>query len=380
MRVAKLRSIAEAQLDLSVEADQGQPFADGAGLFSNGHAALLVGKPSRRSLGPAISWAAQQSENTAQGEHRLTRLDLVLDPSVPTDDPSTAGGSPSLTRLGATETDSVEGVRSGKFGLATDDARSVGQQLARIGQLFAPEVRVWVVEGTEVVEVSPAPAPSRPAAPWAEAADLVALLADVGLELSPEPGMVLGEVAGLEVARVTLENGEPHVAVGVGRFDQEMSAVAQSELRQREAIERAADLVRLARTTGGTTHPMARLARERSLRAHLIDQPGLVGASALAATPGLWVRHGLRTPMPAAALGTDESGRALIVVCSAGVDTDLVPAALELAAETDPAARVVLALSEADVVPSTRRVAALAVTPPEIVTVAPPWEPAAEPR
>ncbi|MFZ1440204.1 MAG: hypothetical protein WAS75_13870, partial [Candidatus Microthrix subdominans] len=70
-------------------------------------------------------------------------------------------------------------------------------------------------------------------------------------------------------------------------------------------------------------------------------------------------------------------GRALIVVCSTGVDTDLVPAALELAAQTDASARLVLALPPNDIVPSTRRVAALALTEPEIVAVVPPWEPVA---
>lgn len=382
MRVAKLRAIAQAHLDLTVGDDQGDAFADGAGLASADRAALLIGLPTRRSLGPALSWAAKRLAGDADATTPLARLDLVLDPTVPVDEHAVAAGAAALSRQRAPGDDSVVGADAGagRFGLTSGEAGEVGQQLARIGALFRPQVRVWVVEGTDVVEVVAAPAPEPPSAPGAQADELVALLADVGLEISAEPGMILGEVAGLEVARITVEDDQPSLAIGVGRFDQELSAVAQSDLSRREALERAADLVRLARTMGNTahanaSHPMSRLARERWLRAHLIAEPGLVGAIELAPVPGLWVRMGLRTPAPAAALGRDSEGRAMIVVCSTGVDTDLVPAALELAAETDPEARVVLALPANDIVISTRRVAALALSEPEIVAVEPPWKP-----
>lgn len=366
LRVAKLRAIAEAHLDLSVEV--GEPLADGAALANGDRVALLVGRPSRRSLGPALSWAAKRLADETGGGRRLARLDLVLDPTVPVDTDGASGG--------------VGDESDGRFGLAGDDALQVGAQLARIGGLFLPEVRVWAVAGTDVVEVAAAPAPPLPAPPGAEASELVDLLVDVGLELSVEPGMILGEVAGLEVARITVDADGPSLAIGVGRFDQELSSVAQSDLPRREALERAADVVRLARTMGGPAlaggaHPMSRLARERWLRTAVIAEPGLVGATELAPVPGLWVRSGLRTPAPAGALGHDAAGRAMIVVCSTAVDVDLVPAALELAVETEPSARVVLALPANDIVASTRRVAALAIEEPEIVAVTPPWKPVA---
>lgn len=372
LRAAKLRAIAGAHLGLTIDVDQGEGLADGAALASADRVAVLIGRPSRRSLGPALSWAAKRFDG-ADNAQALARVDLVLDPTVPVDehpvdhDPGLAGSSPAA---------------DDRFGLEGGDARTVGAQLARIGGLFRPDVRVWVVEGTDVVEVTAAPAPDVPAAPGVEADELVELLRDVGLEPCAEPGMILGEVAGLEVARITVTDGVPSLAIGVGRFDQELSAVAQSDLSRRDALERAADLVRLARTMGNTahanaTHPMARLARERWLRTSLIADPGVIGAAELAALPGLWVRRGLRASAPAAAVGNDVDGRALIVVCSTGVDTDLVPAALELAAQTDASARLVLALPPNDIVPSTRRVAALALTEPEIVAVVPPWEPVA---
>ncbi len=372
LRAAKLRAIAAAHLDLNVDADQGEPLADGAALATADRAVLLIARPTRRSLGPALSWAAKRFDGADAG-HGLARVDLVLDPTVPVDE-HPVDHDPVLAGVSAAGDD--------RYGLAEGDAAAVGAQLARIGELFRPEVRVWVVEGTDVVETPAAPAPQVAAAPGAEADELVALLTDVGLEPSAEPGMILGEVAGLEVARITVDDGVPSLAIGVGRFDQEMSAVAQSDLPSRVALERAADLVRLARTMGNTahasaSHPMARLARERWLRAHVVAEPGLVGAVELEPLPGLWVRRGLRTSAPAAARGRDVAGRPLIVVCSAGVDLDLVPAALELVAQSDASARLVLAVPPSDLVASTRRVAGLALEVPEIVAVVPPWEPVA---
>jgi hypothetical protein len=287
-------------------------------------------------------------------------LDVVLDPSAALE-PVVAG------------TGDAEATTSA--GPAVDDPVATAGQLARLGALFTPDIRVWVVEGGSAAQVDAAAPPPVVAPPTDAAADLVELLRDVGLDVVAEPGMILGEVAGLEVARITVENGEAHLAIGVGRFDQELSAVAQAELPRRDALVRAADLVRLARTMGNASHPMTRLARERWLRAELLGNPSKVGARHLEALPGLWVRHGLREPSPAAASGEDDAGEPLVVVASAGVDPDLVPTALDQAQAADPAARVVLALPAADRLPATERVAALAHAQVDLVSVTPPWEP-----
>ncbi|MEZ5373343.1 MAG: hypothetical protein R2704_11520 [Microthrixaceae bacterium] len=397
LRLAKLRAIAERHLGVGPDAPvEGSHFADGAGLVADDRAVVLVARPTRRSLGPALLWATKAVQ---PGDP--ARLDLVLDPSLPVDTGAQEPGVPDAqpaaeARLGpapspavapdlADPTDYAElpagGGRVGaatSFGLPLNDPRAVGGRLAHIGGLFQPEVRVWLVDGGDVEELAATAAPPLEPAPWDAAADLVRLLADAGLEVSGEPGMVLGEVAGLEVARVTVLDGEPRLDIGVGRFDQELSAVAQADLPRAEALQRAADLVRLTRTPENGAHPMTRLARERWLRSHLLSEPGLVGAAELSATSGLWVRDGLKRPAPAAAIGTDEGGRPMMVVCSAGVDTDLIPAALELvdvavAPPDRTDSTLVVALPAGDVMAATQRVAELAVRPVRIVGLTPPW-------
>ena len=59
----------------------------------------------------------------------------------------------------------------------------------------------------------------------------------------------------------------------------------------------------------------------------------------------------------------------MVVVCSVGIDLDLVPSAADARLALDPAARLLLALPERDVHPVTRRLAARLVEPAEIVAV-----------
>lgn len=102
LRAAKLRAIAGAHLGLTVDVDQGEGLADGAALASADRVAVLIGRPSRRSLGPALSWAAKRFDG-ADNAQALARVDLVLDPTVPVDehpvdhDPGLAGSSPRPT-------------------------------------------------------------------------------------------------------------------------------------------------------------------------------------------------------------------------------------------------------------------------------------------
>ena len=102
---------------------------------------------------------------------------------------------------------------------------------------------------------------------------------------------------------------------------------------------------------GGVTHPLALLARERWLRSELVADPSLVGAAALRAVETTVERESVREPSPAAALGTDADGRPVLVVCSVGVDLDLVPVAADTRALHDPGARLVLAVPARDRLP-----------------------------
>ncbi len=61
----------------------------------------------------------------------------------------------------------------------------------------------------------------------------------------------------------------------------------------------------------------------------------------------------------------------LVVVCSVGIDLDLVPFAADARLAVDPDAALVLALHERDVHPVTQRMVDRLVDPAEIVAVSP---------
>jgi hypothetical protein len=77
----------------------------------------------------------------------------------------------------------------------------------------------------------------------------------------------------------------------------------------------------------------------------------------------------LRTPWPSPATGLDTAGRPLVVVCSVGVDLDLVPAAADARLADGRGARLLLALTSRDAHPVTLALAAALADPAEIVTV-----------
>ena len=74
-------------------------------------------------------------------------------------------------------------------------------------------------------------------------------------------------------------------------------------------------------------HPFNRLARERLLRWQLVSEPSLIGAVTLVAPPV--PRLNVKDAVPCVAAGRDAPGAAIVVVCSTGVDLDLIPFAAD---------------------------------------------------
>ncbi len=70
-------------------------------------------------------------------------------------------------------------------------------------------------------------------------------------------------------------------------------------------------------------------------------------------------------------MGHDEADQPLVVVCSVGIDLDLVPFAADARLALDPSARLVLAMAERDVHSVTRRIVDRLVDSAEIVAVSP---------
>jgi hypothetical protein len=255
----------------------------------------------------------------------------------------------------------VVGLRhGGPVHLVVDDAAGL---LTRRALQFAEPPVVWFAAGStlEVVQPEPLPIPP-PIDPGVVAfADLITA---AGAHPVVEHGRLVAEVEGLEVARVVVDEHGPHLEVGVGRFDREANALIGAQ-----TLESVVELVAHHRHPGAEPHPLNRLAAARGLRARVVADPALVGAAFLTPVASVMEAPDLRTPWPAPAVGVDLDGGALVVVCSVGVDLDLVPAAADARLADGREARLILAVPERDAHDVTGQLAALLRDPAEIITL-----------
>jgi hypothetical protein len=244
--------------------------------------------------------------------------------------------------------------------------------LARRGSLLRPPALVWRVDDRALVEVAPAPLPVEMEPP-AGADGLVALLHAAGADVVVEHGVIFGEIRGLEVARVRVgDDGRAVLDVGVGRFDQEATAILHGHLPTEDALARAIDEVARHRRSDAAPHPVNRLARDRWLRAQVLDDPSLVGLPSLEPVAPATPRRNTRDAVPAGAVGVTGDGERVLVVCSVGVDLDLVPVAADLAAR-EHATRVTLVTPPRDQVPVLRTLADRLAVPATFVAVEGDW-------
>jgi len=242
--------------------------------------------------------------------------------------------------------------------LADDDAGV----LARRASLFRQPPSVWWVNGTDLHAVEPEPI--APAASLSDAGGFGALFEGVGLEVVRERNHVAGELRGLEVARVV----DDRLEVGVGEADRELTAMLHGDLAPADALERVVSIVREHRRPGAPRHPLNLLVPERWLRWTLRNEPGRIAAASVLPEPTPWPRAGLRERDVACARADDG-----VLVCSVGVDLDLVPAAAEARLAIEPDAPLLLVIPERDDHPATRALAAQLVRPADIVTVSGDW-------
>jgi hypothetical protein len=298
-------------------------FPDGATLVDGDRGWVLVGDDGARRLGSALAWARQQ---------HVGELHLL------TDDPAVAG------------------------------------VLARRAGRFASPPQVWLIDGRSLKPAVAATVPERTVpAPSAELFRPV--LADAGLEVVVEQGVLLAEVNGLEVARVVPsgDDGDARMEVGVGRFDREAFAMINADLRDTEALAKAVGVVRSIRRPGAPRHQLNQLAPERWLRADHIADPSPLGISGLEAVEPALPRQNLRDRAVASAIGEDADGAPVVVTFSSGVDLELVPGAADDRAMHAPGSRLVLAVPARDLHPVTEALAAALADPAEVVAVDGGW-------
>jgi hypothetical protein len=121
------------------------------------------------------------------------------------------------------------------------------------------------------------------------------------------------------------------------------------------------------RTADAPQHPLNRLGQERYLRWELEQDPASIGmATVVPAEPPL-PRPNLKDPVPCVAIGVDSDGTERVVVCSMGVDIDLVGFVADVQAMHE--SPVVVVVRERDLVPITRNLLDLLATPVDVRTV-----------
>jgi hypothetical protein len=139
----------------------------------------------------------------------------------------------------------------------------------------------------------------------------------------------------------------------------------------RPTVEALADVVRAVathRSIGAEIHPLNQLGASRLLRSRVIAQPALVDptiAALVAAEPPL-PRTNLKDQVPCVAT---EVGGSRIVVCSTGVDLEVVAFAGDAAARHG-ADGVIIAAPARDVLDIQQRLASLLVVPTRFAAVA----------
>jgi len=253
------------------------------------------------------------------------------------------------------------------------DDPDAGGALARRATAFVTPIHVWRADGASLAPIEAVAAPPV-SMPEEAASALRPILAESDLEIVVEDGTLVGEVYGLETARVVVDDDRgARVEAGVGRFDREAGAMMFADLAVVDSVARAADYVRRHRHPGAERHPLNQLVPERWLRSRLVAEPGAVGAAELVPVPSALPRRNLRERGVASAVGVDADGQSLLVTCSTGVDLDLVPSAADDRLLHAPGARLVLVVPARDVHAITTALARSLVDPAEIAAVEGDW-------
>lgn len=317
MLANRVRTITDGDVELDVGAIEGSV----AGAVVDGRA--FYHAPDERSLGPGLRWAASQG---------ATRLTIIGDPAY-----------------------------SG--------------HLARRARLVDAEVDVWTAEGVDVAPAVPTETLIPPLLPESHLA-YRAVMTEAGARPIDDHGMLIAEVAGLEVARVVTDDDgvTARLDVGVGQADRELQQYIHGHLDDDANLRRAIAAVVRHRNPGAVAHPLSRLGRQRWLRSVLMDDPSLVGVEELMPVTPLRPRDTLLGTEPTAA-----ASESVIVVCSVGVDLDLLPEAADYRNRENPDAELIVVVPERDRQLVGQSMAGL-VPRLRMTSIELPWESRAEPH
>jgi hypothetical protein len=316
----------------------------GAALTRLSEAWVLADVAPYRILGQALAWSRRQPN--------VSVLNVLVE------------GRTSAANAGLSERSESE--RDGAA--ATERGINTAGVIARRADAFVGDVRVWEVHDRTLVAATPEPLRPVPMVP-SEMLALSGEIAAAGADPLCEWGVLVGEVEGLEVCRVTRSNetGEVVLQVGIGAHDREAFAMLHGDRPPLVALQGVVGAVAPHRVLNAAPHALNRIATERLLRASLINEPGIVGAARLMANDPPVPRPNVKDPVPCVATGVDPHGNLLTVVCSVGIDLDLVPFAAD--ARIRHRGRLVVVVPERDAHGVTLDLLSLLREPAGLVTV-----------
>ena len=216
--------------------------------------------------------------------------------------------------------------------LIVDDG--AGELAFAASAFAAPRPTIWEVSGRDMAVVE---AQSPSIEPPPDCAELTAIMVSVGLDVVADHGVWLGEINGLEVARVGSREGGCAIDIGVGAYDQFASAALTPEDRDAaEALENVISMVRPHRSADSAPHALGRLVRSRWLRSQVVADPSIIGLDSLNPIPLLFARPGLMETQPAAGLGATVDGAVALVTFTVGLDLGIAETTAGLAALHEP--------------------------------------------
>ncbi len=249
--------------------------------------------------------------------------------------------------------------------------REAASRAARRGASFRFQVTVWEVSGTGLAPVPVTPLPPEPALDG-RAERYRQVLGQAGTEPVVEWGTLFGDVWGLEVARVTGEDSDLWLGVGVTKEDRLTHRLMWGDDPDLDDVRSVVEQVRATREQAHLAHPLNQLARERWLRAWLSRNPTPVGVTRLElVSPPVPRPEDVRVRMPAFARGSGPDGDPVLVACSVGFDSEVVPMLVERGGSSDE--RLVLALPGRDDHQLLRLAVGAATRPVEVATVPDDW-------
>lgn len=324
----------------------------------------------RRERSALRSYVGRIAETSAP-EFRVAASDLV---DVEMGDHAAAIGSGTLWILDAAGTTRVPAVAATLAWIARQPAGVVlrlaviarhapGVAARRLASITIP-TRVFTITGGNVTAVD-----AEPHLPFVEPhpqhIELAEMFALAGADTVVEHGVVAAEVAGLEVARITDESGEPRVRIGVGAHDRETFRLVHGDMATIDQLRSVVRTVAERRDPGAAPHPLNLLARERAMRHRALVDPSSFGMGGLVAAEPPVPRANVKDGVPCCAIGNDSDGHPVVVTFASGIDLDLVPFAVDARNRLASGARVVIVTESRNIVPVQLRIAELVGPPVE---------------